>query len=122
MENKIEAGKTFAEVQEEFSRTFPYLKIDLVMNSIHSKELCLTTKNGHTQIADKISYIILTDNTTVKEIVHHFKALFNLSVKVQRKSDGEYVDTILTENWTLSKQNIEGKNMADFDFRKLNGD
>jgi hypothetical protein len=122
MENRIEAGKTFGEVQEEFTRTFPYLKIDLVTSSIHSKELCLTNENGHAQIADKISYIILTDNTTVKEIVHHFKELFNLSVKVQRKSDGEYVDTMLTDNWTLTKQNLEGKNMADFDFRKLKGD
>jgi hypothetical protein len=122
MENRIEAGKTFGEVQEEFTRTFPYLKIDLVTSSIHSKELCLTNENGHAQIADKISYIMLTDNTTVKEIVHHFKELFNLSVKVQRKSDGEYVDTMLTDNWTLTKQNLEGKNMADFDFRKLKGD
>ena len=122
MENIIEAGKTFGKVQEEFSRTFPYLKIDFVTTGILSEVLCLTKENGHNKGDDKISFIILTDNTTVKEMVYHFKELFNLSVKVQRKSDGHWVETILTENWTLTKQNLEGKNLADFDFRKLKGD
>ena len=122
MENRIEAGKTFAKVQEEFSRTFPYLKIDFVTTGIHSEVLYLTKENGQNKVEDKISYIILTDNTTVKEMVHHFKELFNLAVKVQRKSDGQWVETMLTENWTLAKQNLEGKNLADFDFRKLKGD
>ena len=128
MEIIIEAGKTFGKVQEEFTQTFPYLKIDFVSSGLHSEELFLTKKNGHikenghNKVADKISYIILTDNTTVKEMVYHFKELFNLSVKVQRKSDGHWIETMLTENWTLTKQNLEGKNLADFDFRKLKGD
>lgn len=122
MEIKIKAGKTFRKVQEEFTQTFPYLKIDFVSTGIHSEELCLTKKNSHNKVADKISFIMLTDNTTVKEMLYHFKELFNLSVKVQRKSDGHWVDTILTENWTLSKQNLEGKNLADFSFRNLKGD
>lgn len=114
MEIRIEAGKTFGKVQEEFTRTFPYLKIDLASTGIVSKELCLTKENGHNKVDDKISFIISTDNTTVKEIVYQFKELFNLSVKVQRKSDGHWVETILTQNWTLTKQNLEGKNLADF--------
>ena len=122
MEIKIDAGKTFGKVQEEFNQKFPYLKIDLVLSSVHSKEICLTKENGYDKVAKKIPYIILTDNTTVKEVVYHFKELFNLSVKVQRKSDGQWIDTMLTENWTLTKQNLEGKNLADFDFRKLKGD
>jgi hypothetical protein len=122
MEIIIMAGKTFGKVQEEFTQTFPYLKIDFSSTGIHSKELCLTKENGHNKFADKISFIILTDNTTVKEIVYQFKELFNLSVKILRKSDGHWIETILTENWTLTKQNLEGKNLADFDFRKLKGD
>lgn len=122
MEIRIEAGKSFGSVQEEFTQTFPYLKIDFVSTGRHSEELCLTKENGHNKVADKISFIMLTDNTTVKEMVYHFKELFNLLVKVQRKSDGHWVETILTENWTLTKQNLEGKNLADFSFRDLQGD
>ena len=114
METKIEAGKTFGKVQEEFNQTFPYLKIDFTSTGILSKELSLTTVNGQSKVADKIAFIVLNGNTTVKEIVYQFKDLFNLSVKVQRKSDGHWVETILTENWTLTKQNLEGKNLADF--------
>jgi hypothetical protein len=128
MEIIIEAGKTFGKVQEEFTQTFPYLKIDLVSTNILSKELYLTKENGdskengYNKVDDNNSFIILTDNITVKELVYEFKELFNLSVKVQRKSDGHWVETILTENWTLTKQNLEGKNLANFDFRKLKGD
>lgn len=119
METKIEAGKTFGKVQEEFNQTFPYLKIDFASTGILSKELSLTTVNGQSKVADKIAFIVLNGNTTVKEIVYQFKDLFNLSVKVQRKSDGHWVETILTENWTLTKQNLEGKNLADFNPRNL---
>lgn len=122
MEIKIEAGKTFRKVQEEFTQKFPYLKIDCVLTGIHSEELCLNKENGHHKVAGRIPFIILTDNTTVKEMVYGFKELFNLSVKVQRKSDGHWVETILTENWTLTKQNLEGKSLADFNYRNLQGD
>lgn len=122
MEIKIEAGKTFGKVQEEFTQTFPYLKIDITSKGFIAKELCLTEGNGHNKMADDISFIALTENTTVKEIVHQFKELFNLSVKVQRKSDGHWVETSLTEDWTLNKQNLEGKSLADFNFRKSKGE
>ena len=128
MEIKIEVGKTFGKVQEEFTQTFPFLKIDFASTGILSKELCLTKENGHykenghNKVADEISFIGFNDNTTVKEIVYQFKELFNLSVKVLRKSDGHWVETILTENWTLAKQNLEGKNLADFNFRNLKRD
>ena len=114
MEIKIEAGKTFGKVQEEFNQTFPYLKIDFTSTGILSKELSLTTENGQNKVAGKIAFIVLNGTTTVKEIVYQFKELFNLSIKVQRKSDGHWVETILTENWTLTKQNLEGKNLAYF--------
>ena len=117
METKIEAGKTFGKVQEEFNQKFPYLKIDFASTGILSKELSLSTENGQNKVANKIAFIVLNGNTTVKEIVYQFKDLFNLSVKVQRKSDGHWVETILTENWTLTKQNLEGKNLADFNPR-----
>ncbi len=122
MEIKIEAGKKFGKVQEEFTQKFPYLRLDFVSTGVRSKELCLITENGHNKVADKIPFIVFNDNTTVKETVNQFKELFNLSVKVLRKSDGHWVETSLTENWTLTKQNLEGKNLADFNFRNLNGD
>ena len=122
MEIKIEAGKTFGKVQEEFNQTFPYLKIDFTSTGIPSKELSLSKVNGENKVANKIAFIVLNGNTTVKEIVYQFKDLFNLSVKVQRKSDGHWVETILTENWTLTKQNLEGKNLADFNPRSLRED
>ena len=103
MEIKIEVGKTFGKVQEEFTQTFPFLKIDFASTGILSKELCLTKENGHykenghKKDAEEISFIGFNDNNKVKEIVYQFKEIFNLSVKVIIKSDGHWVETFMIE-------------------------
>ncbi|MEO6071207.1 MAG: hypothetical protein ABIP31_11740 [Chitinophagaceae bacterium] len=128
MEIKIEAGQIFRKVQEEFTKYFPYLRIEMVSKGYVSEDIFLTKYYGHskeerhTKMADDNPFILLTDNTTVKDLRYQFKELFNVSVKVQRKSDGHWVETTLTEHWTLTKQNIEGKSLASFDFRQLKGD
>ena len=121
MQLRIMAGEKFQEVQEAFNKIFPYLTINLSSSNL-SKKLYLTENSEQSKSDDKISFIISTENTTVKEIVDQFQELFNLSVKVQRKSDGHWVETILTENWTLTKQNLEGKNLTDFNPRNLRED
>jgi hypothetical protein len=40
--------------------------------------------------------------------------LFNLSVQVFRKSAGTWIETSVTDDWTLKQQNDEGKDLSDF--------
>lgn len=106
MKFKIEAGRKFDEVQEEFTKIFPYLKISSSSAGNTSKELRLVGKNNGNNVSDSIA---LNDDTIVADIVNQFKELFNLQVKVLRKSDGHWIETLLTDSWTLEKQNTAGK-------------
>ena len=109
MKFKIEAGRTFDEVQEEFNKIFPYLKITSSFAGNSSKKLCLAGKNNGIKVDGDIAFFVCSDDTTVVDIVNQFKGVFNLQVKVLRKSDSHWIETLLTDSWTLEKQNTAGK-------------
>ena len=114
MEFKIEAEKPFKKIQEKFNALYPYLKIeDLRMantsmgGTLKKPGLSIKAKleKGST---DKV-FIIINDLTTVADLVNQFCENLNLQVRVLRKSNNHWIETSLTEHWTLQKQNIAGK-------------
>ena len=114
MEFKIEAEKPFKKIQEKFNDIYPYLKIeDLRMantsvdGSLKKLSLCNKSKleKGST---DKV-FIIINNLTTVADLVNQFCENLNLPVRVLRKSNNHWIETSLTEHWTLERQNIAGK-------------
>ena len=114
MEFKIDAEKPFKKIQEKFNDIYPYLKIeDLRMaktsmgGSLGKLSLCNKSKleMGST---DK-GFIIINSLTTVSDLVNQFCENLNLPVRVLRKSNNHWIETSLTEHWTLERQNIAGK-------------
>ena len=97
MEIRIEAGKSFNQIQQLFNDVFPYLKIE-----------CLNNYNRNKNI-DEHLFIIVNNNTTVAELVNQFKEIQNCTVKVLRRSNNLWIETSLTDSWTLEKQNMAGK-------------
>lgn len=100
MKIRIEAGEPFEEIQKKFCKEFPFLKIDcLCTDSIAQKKLnsCISC------------YITITDDTTVAELVKQFKSLFDIPVRILRKANILWIETSLTDNWTLEKQNTASK-------------
>ena len=111
MKFKIEAGRTFAEVQEEFNKIFPYLKITFSSNGTSLSELRVPSKNNGSRVNDDV---VFTGDTTVADIVNQFNELFNLQVKISRKSNSHWIETLLTDSWTLEKQNMAGKDFNEY--------
>ena len=114
MEFKIEAEKPFKKIQEKFNDIFPYLKIEdlrmtntSIVGSLGKLSLCNKSKleKGST---DKV-FIIINNLTTVADLVNQFCENFNLPVRVLRKSNNHWIETSLTEHWTLERQNMAGK-------------
>ena len=101
MEIRIEAGETFAEIQKKFCERFPYLKIECLCNdNIAQKKL-----NSCIGCA-----INLTKDTTGADLVKQFKSLLDIPVNVLRKANSLWIETTLTDSWTLEKQNAASKN------------
>ncbi len=56
--------------------------------------------------------MIVSEDQTVLEVEQFFKLHFNLNAQVFRKSGNNWLETTLTDSWTLKKQNQEGMELS----------
>ncbi len=104
MEIRIEAGEPFEEIQKKFCEKFPYLKIECLCDD------SLTDENQEKNLKScNDCAIIINDNTTVADLLSQFNKMLHLTIKVLRKSNNLWIETSLTDSWTLEKQNAASK-------------
>jgi hypothetical protein len=104
MEIRIEAGEPFEEFQKKFCEKFPYLKIECLCNDNTTEK----NQDKNLQLCNDCT-VFITDNTTVADLLKQFKELLNIRVKVLRRSNNLWIETSLTDSWTLEKQNTASK-------------
>jgi hypothetical protein len=116
---KINQHKTITEIQQEFSGLFPFLKIEFFKNAhntfggnsnkeiVKSNEALKIKSGGEIQI---------TENMSVNELEQQFKSRFGLNIQVFRKHGKTWIETTVTDNWTLVKQNEEGRTLSELKF------
>jgi hypothetical protein len=98
--------KSVGEIQTEFNRTYPFLKIEFQQK-----------RNGRTSL-EKINeklpegIIEMDDSTTVEELQKSFWTLFGLNMQVFRRSGNIWLETTMTDHWTLQQQNQHGKEIS----------
>ena len=105
-------------IQEEFTKVYPYLKLEFfakphTANGATSKKIIKheskTLAECRTQHND--GDIILTDMMNVAEVEQRFRDLFGLNVQILRKSGNMWLETTKTQSWTLIQQNKEGESL-----------
>lgn len=123
MEILINNEKTLGEVQKAFNEEFPYLKIEFFETphtrkqpSPKSKMYSNTKKIGGIRSAKTDCVVTFNGKTTVTELEEYFWKSGDLSIQVFRKSGKLWIETSLTDSWTLEQQNDEGK---EFTYNKL---
>jgi hypothetical protein len=107
--------KIFA-VQEEFNAKFPFLKLEFFSKphkAAGSSPKNLMKSNSKT-LADcraghEEGILTITPNMTVAELEQRFADAYGLSVQVFRKSGKVWLETTITDGWTLADQNEEGQ-------------
>ncbi len=112
MEIIIDQTKKLSDIQTEFCKRFPYLKIEFY-NHTHAvgegsrKE---NTIDAHlsieeVQIKKALGVLKINGLMTVAELEGGFANTFGLSVQVFRKSGSIWLQTTVTDHWTLAEQN-----------------
>ena len=112
MEIIIDQTKKLSVIQTEFCKRFPYLKIEFY-NHTHAvgegsrKE---NTIDAHlsieeVQIKKAVGVLKINGLMTVAELEGGFANTFGLSVQVFRKSGSIWLQTTVTDHWTLAEQN-----------------
>ncbi|ASS50417.1 MAG: hypothetical protein A3D31_12685 [Candidatus Fluviicola riflensis] len=116
MKISIHDHTTIADVQQQFSERFPYLKLEFFSkrhrpgNGTHLKFLLPHDQRlGDIRKTHNEGEIDIYPDMRVSELEQLFGTHYDLGVQVFRKSGKTWLETILTDSWTLREQNKEGE-------------
>ena len=119
---EIYNAKQLKDLQTEFNQAFPYLKIEFFSKphdegngsneiDILDAELAI----GEVRDNDVSGFVPLNGKIPVGMFEELLKKNFGLYVQVYRKSHGKWLQTWVTDIWTLDEQNNRGKVLGDKD-------
>jgi hypothetical protein len=116
---RIAPTRLVTEIQKEFNAKFPFLRLEFFQNRPTVRPgysvKKLITHNG--KIGDVQSAIIdgelpIADDMKVGELERIFKDQFGLITQVFRRSGNLWLETTMTDSWTLGQQNEHGKEIS----------
>src|SRR5689334_19264444 len=103
MDIYISATKAIHEVQEEFSKHYPFLRLGFYAPQDNGVPTNRKLLNGSTLLKKaglvKDGAFSIEDNMTVKELETRLRDEFGLSTQVSRRSGILWLETILTDKW-----------------------
>jgi len=119
MEILITDSKTISEIQKEFSKEFPFLKLEF-FDAIPKEDKALpkskmfphNSKLGVVRKKHNDGKLSVTKSETVSALEKELWKNYGLSAQVFRKSGNLWIETSLTDSWTLEQQNREGFEMS----------
>lgn len=112
---KIDERKSVSDFQKEFTALFPFLKIEFFKNQITH-----ATRKDHKAgsllapnvlLSKNNTSIDLSPSTTVAQLKHTLQEKTEVTCLVYRKSGSMWIETSLTEDWSLERQNHEAELM-----------
>ena len=119
MQLHLTADSKISEIQKEFHHYYSYLKIEFYSEPhkagelsrekyriAHDKKISEVGKKGINEVYE------WNEETTVKEFEKNLFEICGLSVQVFRKSVNIWLETSITDKWTLEKQNQEARLMV----------
>ncbi len=118
MQIRITPTRLISEVQEEFNALFPFLKLEFFKNKGHQPQPATNQiiphnrRIGDYQAAVTDGMIEINGNMKVRELEKIFKDKFRLNVQVFRRSGNLWLQTTITDEWTLQNQNEHGMEIS----------
>ena len=117
----INANKKLSLIQKEFNLLFPFLKLEFfrtkhgIKGSNPKKDLLkqdFTLKEFRKKNAT--GSILITEDMVVSNLEELFEEQFGVSAQVFRKSGRSWLETSMTDDWTLKRQNDQGRELSYF--------
>ena len=115
----IAPNRLISDIQKEFNKVFPFLKIEffnkqfLSRSDFSAKQLIPPNRKiGDNQLAITDGDIEIPEEMKVNELEKLFKDQFSLAAQVFRKSGNIWLETTMTDNWTLQQQNNHGREIS----------
>ena len=119
MQITINDHRKIFSIQEEFNVVFPYLKIEFFSKPHKSgggsskKFVKHNSKTlGECRTIHNKGQITITPNMTVVDLEQNFNDVYGLGIQVFRMSGKVWLETTVTDGWTLEEQNREGESLS----------
>jgi len=117
---EIRGDRTIREIQQDFNKDYPFLKIEFFKNGLTRRDKYPPEKliPGRQHIKEawflkrEEGYLAVEDNMSVLDLEKSFMDRFALSVQVFRKAGTVWLETTLTDHWTLKQQNEHGREIS----------
>jgi hypothetical protein len=115
----IAPTRLISEIQQEFNRKFNFLKLEFFtrrgfVNSDYSSTQIAPSNRRIGDIQQVITEgeIEIEGEMKVKELEQRLKEEFSVAAQVFRRSGNLWLETTMTDNWTLNQQNKHGKEIS----------
>ena len=114
---EILKARTVGELQHDFSQAYPFLKID-IFKELNGRSGPIIkqrlTRNTSLSAAGKLKEgaLELNDTMTVGQLEKMFREHFGINARVSRKSGPVWLETTVTDTWTLKQQNEHGRELS----------
>ena len=123
----ISKDKTIQEVQQSFSSKYPFLKLEFYKLMTTDPALPVKKHLPHsiTLMAAGLKengVVDINNDTTVGNLEEIFFAKFGLNMQVSRKSGISWLETTMTDSWSLQKQNEHGREITLSAIAPITGD
>ena len=116
----INGERLIKDVQQDFAKAYPYLKIEFFRNNgIHKDQALKENQIKHNQ---KLSLakgrnihngdLLIEDTMSVMDLEKAFMDQFGLLTQVFRRSGNIWLETSITDKWSLKQQNDLGKEIT----------
>jgi hypothetical protein len=116
---QIAPNRLISDVQKEFNEKFPFLKIVFFNTKSFSRSdfsasqiIPPNKKIGDSRLKVADGDIEIDEEMKVSELENLFKDRFSLAVQIFRKSGSLWLETTMTDNWTLHQQNNHGREIT----------
>ena len=119
MRLSIYGERLITDVQNQFARVYPFLKIEFFKNVDFSKNIyprqkqiahSLQLKDASTKKVE--GELLIEDVMTVTDLENTFRNQFGLAAQLFRRSGNIWLETSITNGWTLKQQNDHGREIT----------
>jgi hypothetical protein len=116
---RINKNGSLKAIQQQFNLYYPFLKIEFFKKESADKSIAKSSVAFEPEFQQKLNgfadhsvNIDVSRKRSIAEIEKDFDRLLSLSVRVFRRSGNVWVETSLTNEWSLEDQNEEAKQIS----------
>ncbi|HRH02038.1 MAG TPA: hypothetical protein PLI68_03790 [Bacteroidia bacterium] len=115
----INDRRKISAIQEEFNSVFPFLKLEFFSKphkpgAASSKKFVKNNSKtlGECRTIHTKGHLVINAAMTVNDLEQRFSDIYGLAVQVFRKSGRVWLETTVTDGWTLAEQNEQGEELS----------